>query len=421
MDVADRTATFARLQRLVEEHGYTTSSMSPNYNIYDADLHVGENTWRNLVQYYSLCKDSDALVATLSCYSEWVKYKKVNSHAKVIPAVPMSMPDERVRVFFFDDNMDLCRNECRADSQGICNLRDISTGSVVDFSDGANGFVAARAGRHTVVYHSSEYRNVLVQANVLDAMEDEDYFTNIMARFKAPDDQIMAFMDVNSTIVCADTVTGKDSSQILLATMFELIEVTPKSSFEFTWDDEKAVQVKVAKAMSLKAIVKKVTDGDKKRYQQFYDIEQCSKLFALLISLGGEIRWTSHNEELTLASFTELYENYLKAMACNVTEDGITNSWFKAYNVLKERPNSIIMNSFGVDTRKVLKKTLRDERDALQITVNFDLWLEGDRKNFEQSYGLVSDPVLKTGSKSSKDIAEDKGNAGKDGQKKPKD
>merc|ERR1711963_577395 len=109
------------------------------------------------------------------------------------------------RVFFFDDNLEL------------------------------DGFELGHAGRHTAILHSGEYNSVLVKANILDAIEDPDYFTRIVEEYSAPGDKIMVFMDVNSTIVCNDSVQSKDLSASLLSTMFELMELSPKAGFEFTW------------------------------------------------------------------------------------------------------------------------------------------------------------------------------------------
>merc|ERR1712228_1071016 len=113
-------------------------------------------------------------------------------------------------------------------SSGICSLRDVKSGKFVDFAAGKNGFQLGHAGRHTAILHSSEYNCVLVKANILDAIEDPEYFTRIVRTYSRPDEKAIIFMDVNSTIICNDSVQSKDLSASLLSTMFELMELSPK-------------------------------------------------------------------------------------------------------------------------------------------------------------------------------------------------
>merc|ERR1712007_339596 len=141
----------------------------------------------------------------------------------------------KVRVFFFDDNLEF---EGTEKSSGICNLRNAETGEFIDFGEGVNGFRTARAARHTIIYYSDEYNVVLVKANILDAMEDKAYFSSIIQTYAMPDEKIIVYMDVNSTIVCNDTVQGKDLAQSLMGTMFEFVEVKGKTlPFDLEWKD----------------------------------------------------------------------------------------------------------------------------------------------------------------------------------------
>merc|ERR1711920_130167 len=95
--------------------------------------------------------------------------KKINAYGKIIPTTHVSTSSQPLRVFFFDDNLELDGLE---GSSGICSLRDVKSGKFVDFAAGKNGFELGHAGRHTAVLHSSEYNSVLVKANILDAIED---------------------------------------------------------------------------------------------------------------------------------------------------------------------------------------------------------------------------------------------------------
>jgi len=134
-----------------------------------------------------------------SCFTTWRQNKKTNAYGKVIPAARVSASEHPSRVFFFDDNLEL---DGLDSSSGICSLRDVESGEFVDFAAGMNGFELGHAGRHTAVLHSSVYNSVLVKANILDAIEDPDYFTRIIRAHSAPGEKIVVFMDVNSTIIC---------------------------------------------------------------------------------------------------------------------------------------------------------------------------------------------------------------------------
>lgn len=205
----------------------------------------------SLKQYYYYCKENRFFVTT-SCYAAWLSSRRTNDHGKIIPAVPTDL-HESVRVFFFDDNLNL-NGKGSCESYGICNLRDIDTGEYVDFTEHANGFRHSRHYGHTHVAHSSLYSNVLVQVNILDAMVNEDYFTSIIAQHTEPGEQVIVFADANGTVVWDDTVAGKDVSQMLLATMFNFAEARPRSpDCEFSWDSRPAV--KLERRRNLKELV----------------------------------------------------------------------------------------------------------------------------------------------------------------------
>jgi hypothetical protein len=169
--------------------------------LYNVNLHGRTPEVRNNLElYYSMCRNQQHLHVTTSCFSVWRKSKKTNSSAKVIPAVKYSDPvhHDAVRVFFFDDNLEF---EGKAGSSGICNLRDVTTGDFVDFGEGDNGFTRSLAAKHTMIYSSPIYRTVLVKANILDAMENTAYFSEVIRDYTAPGEKVLVYMDVNSTIV----------------------------------------------------------------------------------------------------------------------------------------------------------------------------------------------------------------------------
>lgn len=290
----------------------------------------------------------------------------------------------RIRIFFFDDNLNFTGGG--ADSPGICNLRSVLTGEFVEFGEGKNGFKRANEARHTVVHYSSEYQVVLVQANILDAMEDPCYFTSILSKYSVPGEKLLVFMDVNSTIVCVDTVTGKSMAEILLSTMFEFIELRPKGSspFDMCWEGRENVHVD--KPILLKQLVKKVAKDDKKYYNTFYDKSRCEQ-FITMVNEKADLYWDTRNAPLNVNNFSDMYEEYLQGAIPNgATETGIVYSWFRCYDYLVRGRHAAVLNTFGVDAHKVIGQT-GSQDDVMLITVNHKLWDSRDKKKFEDEYG----------------------------------
>merc|ERR1712032_1636374 len=151
------------------------------------------------------------------------------------------------------------------------------------------GFELGHAGRHTAILHSSEYNSVLVKANILDAIEDPEYFTRIVQTYSLPGEKAIIFMDVNSTIICNDSVQSKDLSASLLSTMFELMELSPKVAFDFGWGS--CPPVSVLKKQSLKKLVKDITTNDSDAYGSFFSEATCRSFFSQLAAFasGGQM------------------------------------------------------------------------------------------------------------------------------------
>ncbi len=84
----------------------------------------------------------------------------------------------------------------------------------------------------------------------------------------------------------------------------------------------------------------------------FYSYTQCMR-FLEKVSCFAETVWSAHNDCLTLESFSQMYKEYLSMLGGYGTEDGIMKSWFHMWQHLGPG-YSMIMNTFGVDSRKVL-------------------------------------------------------------------
>merc|ERR1712014_530270 len=265
---------------------------------------------------------------------------------------------------------------------GICSLRDVSSGQFVDFGEGTNGFRCSHTGRHTLVLHSSEWNSVLVKANVLDAIEDQDYFTNIIKSHSNPGEKIVVFMDVNSTIVCNDSVQSKDLSASLLSTWVELMELSPKEAFDFGWGCCSAVRVQ--KKQSLKKLVKDITASDNDAYRSFFSEATCQSFISQLAAFA-DIRWSDTIDPLGLEEFCSMFEEYRATISAGIDSNGITKSWFRCFDALS-RDHVLMLNSFGVDTRKVLLATTPDETKVMQVAVNYELWDKRDVEKFEKQF-----------------------------------
>lgn len=377
-----------KIQQIVERYtmrmaevGLTVRSISLELPVFCIDILSEASQRINLQRYYELCRHSKELMCTTSCFSKWHKNKKTNGHAKVIPVVRSSKADG-VRVFFFDDNAEM---HGKQDSSGIVNLRDIETGEFVEFCDGANGFQGEQVATNTVVQYSSEYSVVLARANILDAMEDEDYFLKIIQRYSAPGEKLVVFMDVNSTIMGVDSIANKNMSEALLSTMLAFIEVEPMAAFDYTWDGRPPV--KIIGKTDFKQLVKKLCAGDNGFYNKFYTLSNCTKLLQELDYLAT-VKWVCREESFTLSNFKTVYEGYLETLVGATDEEGICNSWFKLYASLIEGQHSVVLNSFGVDTRKVICRTVEDEKTVLQVAVNTEYWTEKDVKAYEKMIGV---------------------------------
>eukprot|EP00930_Biecheleria_cincta_P085948 TRINITY_DN7530_c0_g1_i1.p1 TRINITY_DN7530_c0_g1~~TRINITY_DN7530_c0_g1_i1.p1 ORF type:complete len:472 (-),score=75.17 TRINITY_DN7530_c0_g1_i1:48-1379(-) len=356
--------------------------------LYNVNLHGRNDEVRNNLElYYNMCKSQQLLHVTTSCFSVWRKSKKTNSSAKVIPATTFADELDAVRVFFFDDNLEF---EGKERSSGICNLRDVTTGEFVDFGEGNNGFTRSLAAKHTMIYSSSMYRTVLVKANILDAMENTAYFSEIIKEYSDPGERVLVYMDVNSTIVCNDSVQGKDAAASLLGTMFECIEFHPAGRMELEW--KSYAKVSIDKPKTLKSLVKDMT-ADKDSYATFWSEETCFSFVADLLSKGA-VTWVGDSAGVTVESFRKSFQEYLTTIADATDKEGIVKSWYQVYTDLttghlspKDGSQHVIfLNSFGVDTRRVVTSTVADESHVIQVTVNFELWEERDVKKFQAQF-----------------------------------
>jgi len=356
--------------------------------VFNLNFYSGESASRReeYQGYYELCKKSGRVQVTTSCFTAWRKGKKTNDSAKVIPALtPRTCTATQLErapwIFFFDDNLEWGGSES---SSGICNLRDVNTGDFIEFAEGKNGFVRETVARNTVLHASHECKVILVKANILDAMEDQNYFVNIVERYIKPDDQALIYMDVNATIICSDTIQGKDFGVTLLATMFEFMEFRPHESFQLQWGEVPEL-LKVDKPKGLKSIVKELTMSDHRAYSAFWNEQNCWDFFTYMAT-KGQVKWVTDSREITLEGLRSLFKEYVQVMDNATTKEGITKSWFRFVDQLKDVHHTIL-NSFGVDTRKVIVATMPESANhVMQVVVNHEMWDDRDVKKFAEQF-----------------------------------
>lgn len=380
----------------LEPHGF-----APDFRIYDMRLYEYETfevKAENVRHYFNFCQEADDLVVTTSCFSVWRKAKKRNYNAKVIPAVPkMRMkefamsPEQAVRVFFFDDNVNLHLSGAK-EAAGICNLRDVVTGEYVDFSEGCNGFKGELEFRHTCVHYSSEYQNVLIQANILDAMIHPRYFNDIIEKYSEPGERLILFFDVNGTILCDDTVASKGVSEILLSDLFRFAEVRPRGPTDFVWGPHPPFRLE--EPIGLKDLVHEILSKDNDLYHKFWCFDECHKFVKAVVDAGipvgikiqggneqppEELSWTAEH-------FQNKFKTVLEEISRHPSSDGIPRSWFACYDLMKSAGHSIVLNSLGTDTQRIVLNSVCDRRQVLQVTINFKEWTQRDVDSWKSQF-----------------------------------
>merc|ERR1719401_569859 len=166
--------------------------------------------------------------------------------------------------------------------------------------------------------------------------------------------------------------------------MFEFIEFKPREEVGFTWKSFPSLKIKGD--MCLKAIIKKIAGDNKDYYNSFYSLEDCLIFFTELKALG-DIRWKSQDTPITVEDFRDAYDRYLAAISGEALDSGIAKSWFYCFETMRTTGHTAVLNSFGIDTKVVVEKTVPDVREVLQLTINFNLWDSRDAKRFKSQYG----------------------------------
>lgn len=370
------------IERVTSEKKMVPLKVDAPGMIFDMNFYDESNALvANMHDYFMLCRDTTDLVVTTSCFAAWKRGGRSNGTGKIIPAIQHDQ--EHTRVFFFDDNMNLNAGGSSG-TRGICNLRNSLSGEYVDFTEGVNGFERSRLFENTIIHSSSIYRNTLVQANILDAVAHRDYFTSIITQYSEPGETIVVYTDVNATILMEDTLEGKGVSEVLLTTMFALADVYPATSLDIAWESQPPFTLQAHKSITLKQLVHDMSMKDASFYNRFWGRYNCKELLSYMISVA-EVRWSPSGQLLTEEHFWSMYNSYESGLHKHPTVHGIALSWFECFKFLSSQGHKAVVNSFGVDTRKVVTNTVYDEEKVLQITINYGLWGDRDQKAFTEA------------------------------------
>merc|ERR1712113_496152 len=108
---------------------------------------------------------------------------------------------------------------------------------------------------------------------------------------------------------------------------------------------------------------------------------------------NGTVTWVGETVPVTIETFHSNFEEYLSGIDNATDKDGVVASWYQVYKDLTsgsltggEGNHCIFLNSFGVDTRKVVTATVRDESNVIQVAVNFELWEQRDVDKFKGQF-----------------------------------
>jgi len=365
---------------VAEEHeDFPPLNIFPGHKVYDVDFFEHDMMLNNLKQYYTSCRDF-GLSVTMSCFSVWNESGETNGAAKVVPAVPLQKEgcgDESVRIFVFDANLNLHEGGGMS-TKGCCNLRDVHTGKFVDFSVGQNGFACEKLFRRTLVHHSTEYTNVLVQVNILDVMTKPDYFSSILKKFAKPNESLLIYLDVYGTVIFDKIVDGATCydfglSEILLCAMFRFVELRPPPGgpVSFSWEAQPTVTLQQPE--SLLSLVQQVAKQDESFYQQFWSVKTCKRFLNAVASIA-DIAWRDEEPTITSNQFFKEYSENIDAMRQSCMGVGIADSWLRCHDRVLEEGHAVVVNSFNPEVQKFIRHLVPEPAFVPQCMVNYSLW-----------------------------------------------
>merc|ERR1712072_106015 len=93
----------------------------------------------------------------------------------------------------------------------------------------------------------------------------------------------------------------------------------------------------------------------------FWGISNCKRLLKLVLTMAV-IRWSPTGEIVTEDWFWSLFRNYSQTLHKYPTSEGIVTSWFDCLRFLRSKGHKVVLNTFGIDARRVIEKSALDQR-----------------------------------------------------------
>merc|ERR1740121_1769221 len=203
-------------------------------------------------------------------------------------------------------------------------------------------------------------------------------------------------MDVNGTILWNDSIMGLGPDELLLGTMFGFTEVRPRSSVPFTvtWGEE--LSVEVTEKLPLKEMLHQLTDGDDRVFHDFWKQDICRAMLEQ-VTQHADLGWTGKPGTVSIDDFFAVYLDYMAELYKQDKEQGaaacgITESWFRCCTALREGHHAPVINSFGMDTQRVVVRSARDPRRSPHFAINFEMWSERDSNKFKAQFSSEALP-----------------------------
>jgi len=340
---------------------------------------------------FELLKDITGLHSIMNSYSLWSRDGvKTNRYGKLV-VVPDRYQD--CTAFFFDESLELDNNG-GPDDFGTCNLRDID-GQFVDFSlNGPNGFKLESYGKETTIRYSNRVPIVLVKTSINDALADEKYFTEIVARFSKPGEKLIINTSIKYTIQIPEIANQQDTknqnpelikesmSLDLINFLFNQIHFIVHKDCSFIYNDLEIQITKDVMPCTLHQFLQYMT-----AYNNLNDVMASEdKMWAFASALPKEFVSFKKGQVTLSMETAKLLHGKLKTLSV-LCYKGLLRSWLelarKYYNT-----SVIITNSFDEDLWQVIHATLEeaiqidDYRTVKIFAVNFNEWTTNEHMRY---------------------------------------
>eukprot|EP00451_Oxyrrhis_marina_P019847 CAMPEP_0204342744 /NCGR_PEP_ID=MMETSP0469-20131031/24368_1 /ASSEMBLY_ACC=CAM_ASM_000384 /TAXON_ID=2969 /ORGANISM="Oxyrrhis marina" /LENGTH=236 /DNA_ID=CAMNT_0051327719 /DNA_START=41 /DNA_END=748 /DNA_ORIENTATION=- len=195
-------------------------------------------------------------------------------------------------------------------------------------------------------------------------------------------------MDINSTVVFNDIMSGKEATPVLLSALYECTAISKiwptKEGGQFQWDADHGVKIK--QGMTFKKLAKSLFP-QKKQYNEFWTLDNCAMLIQRMQEdFGARLVWGDNVEMPGAEDFRRLFCTFESKLVRTVRK-GIVRSWFELYRKYRKE-HLIMLNTFGVECRRLILETVKREDKVTLWTVNYQQWEPFDQERFKEQYDI---------------------------------